>query len=196
MAEIQRRGGPQFDALVKRFGVKTTGVPVELGEFILPVGEVPRLDVLCGGGDTIAAEAAKRSQVQLFNPPGSGVTVILHRIWIALSASEIVTLRMHNTALADAGAFTPLILNRTAGNQPQPSAQIRTLKDAGLGTIAMFWPMVVAGLDYREIHLERVGAVQVFEGPSLAEGRGFNIVPSADNIGLTATFEWSERITE
>lgn len=194
MSEIQRRGGPQVEALLRRFGVKNVPPGFEVIDTVLPVAEVTRLDNLCGGGIEIAGLAANRSIVQLFNPRGSGVILILHRVWVSLEVAGVTGLRTHDTPLATLVTSVG-VLNRTRGNQPQPSGEIRSAQSGSVGADVIPWRVAVAD-ETIEIPLGRLGGDQSFVGPSLAEGRGFAMVPSADDVRAGVSFLWSERITE
>jgi len=191
---IQRRGGPQVEALQDRFGVRGAAEDTELIDAVLPVAVVPRLDNLCGGGAALAGVASERSMIQLFNPVGSGITIILHRFWYALATAGTFSIRMHNTALTTLATEID-VLNRTLGNQPEPSGQVRTLAGTGVGTVSLQMRVTPANLSI-PYELGRPGEDYKWAGLSLAEGRGVNLVPSVDNITATAAFLWSERITE
>jgi len=192
---VQRRGGPQLAALLKRFGVP--GVPEGAGidANVSSVAEVPRLDNLCAGSAIVAAEASDRSMTQLFNPANSGITVIIHRLWVQMSAAGDVSLRLHDTELADTEANVSVI-SRRLGTQPAPSAHLRSLKGNSVGnTRVMNFSLDIADRTY-EWDLSRLGNVWDFAGPSLAEGRGIVMVPVADNVLCAVNYLWSERITE
>lgn len=194
MADIQRRGGAQFQRLLKRFGVSRTIVGAQVAEDVVVTASVPRLDLQCAGNASLAALAANRSMIQIFNPVGSGITVILHRLWTSLGAAGIVRLLTHNTALAD--AVTSLaVMERALGNQAEPAAQLRSARAAAVGTVVQAWELDTASRSY-EWDLSRFGGVYDFEGPSLAEGRGLLLSPSIDNLAMIIGFLWSERITE
>lgn len=194
MADIQRRGGPQLASLLRRFGITRVLSGSQISEDVTAVAQVPRLDNLCGGNGDIAVLAANRSMVQLFNPVGSGVTVILHKVWVALTVPGRFTLRTSVVALADA-ITTLTVLNRRLGNQPEPSAQMRSLRGTGVGGPDLSWTIDIADRSY-EFDLQRLDASQEFHGPSLAEGRGYTMVPDTDNVGAEVTYLWSERITQ
>jgi len=192
---VQRRGGPQLAALLKRFGVP--GVPSGTGIVadIAAVAEVPRIDNLCAGSAIVVAEAADRSMTQLFNPANSGITVILHRMWASLSAAGDLSLRLHDTELADTEGNVA-VLSRRLGTQPAPSAHLRSLKGNSVGTDRILnFSLDIADRTY-EWDLSRLGNSWDFAGPSLAEGRGYVIVPTTDNVLCAVNLLWSERITE
>jgi len=171
-----------------------SGEATELLNTVVPVAAVPRLDNLCGGGLTQVAVAGERAMVQLFNPVGSGITATLYRFWVALESGGIFSLRLHNVALADAETQLQ-VYNRTLGNQPEPSAQIRSLNGSGVGDTTMEFRIATA-VQSQEFNLARIGDDQRWAGLSLAEGRGVIVVPSTDDINNTTSFLWSERITE
>ena len=194
MADIQRRGGPQLASLLRRFGVQKRPPESQIYPDILPVAQVPRLDNLCGGTKRVTALAANRSLVQLFNPSGSGVVVVLHKLWISLGAAGRVSIRTHNIALADAATALG-VLNRIRGNQSEPSAQMRSLQGTSIGNDILAWPLDVVDKPY-EFNVQRMDDSQEFFGPSLSEGAGFTVTPSSDNVELSVSFLWSERIVQ
>lgn len=192
MPAIQKRGGLQLETLNRRFGIPTVEPGAELLAFVLPTAEVPRLDNLCAGGDTEFGTVGDRSMIQLFNPPGSGVVVILHRFWVFLETAGQINFRTHNVQLAN-GISTVQVLSRTLGNQPEPAARMRKLSGTGVGSTAMIFQLDTADRAY-EFDLTRLGDQQQFGGPSLAEGRGFVIVPTTDDVNCGVNFLWSERV--
>ena len=194
MSEIQRRGGQQFQRLLRRFGVTRTIQGSQITDDVQAVAAVPRTDVQCSGNATLAALAANRSQIQLFNPAGSGVTVIVHRIWTSMATAGLVRLGNHDTALADTDSATA-VMERTRGNQPEPAAQLRTHRAAAVGSVVQVFELDIADRTY-QWELSRFGGVYDFEGPSLAEGRGFILSPSVDNLAFISGWLWTERITE
>lgn len=193
MPLVQRRGGAQAEALFDRFGIKTLG-EVELLDFFLATAPIPRLDNLCAGGNALGKNAADFSKLQLFNPVDSGVVATVHRVWTAMDAAGNLSLRTHDTALATSVAFVG-VLNRTRGNQPEPSCQINSDIGSIAGTTVVIWTLDIANRSY-DWDLSRLGDDQKFAGPSLAEGRGFLITPSTADVSLNCGFLWSERVNE
>lgn len=195
MSEVQRRGGPQYEELEARFGVHGANTEsATLEPTIQAVAFVPRLDNLCGGFAQVAASAAKRAIIQLFNPIDSGVLLILHRAWISRETPGSITLRAHNTPLTTLVTNSD-VLSRTLGNQPEPSGQMRTQVVAAVGDISLGWELDIALRSY-EIDLTRLGDENRYAGPSLAEGRGLQFVPGTDDVDQTVTMMWSERVIQ
>jgi len=193
-SDIQRRGGPQVLALFKRFGITVLPPGMELEQAVAPVAAVPRLDLLCSGIGTIAASVNDSSQVQLFNPVGSGVTVTLHRVWLSVTTAGEVRMQLHDTALGSA-ITTLQVMRRALGSQQSPSAQMRSTQGNLVGTNAMRFDLDIADRSY-QFDMGILGDNQEFVGPSLAEGRGLIFAPTTDNVGNLTNLLWSERITE
>jgi len=192
LALIQKRGGPQVAALLRRFGVGGQQPIDELIDAVLPVAEIPRLDVLCGGGGNVGASASDRSMIQLFNPVGSGVICILHRVWLSVGAAVTLSIRPATAAITT-NVTSLYQLTLVKGNQPEPSCQVRTAQGNAAGTAGLEWEMTDVD-EMKEWDLGRRGNNE-HEGPSAEEGRGFTIIPAADNIAVLATFLWSERLS-
>jgi len=194
MAFIQRRGGPQLESLLRRFGITVGAAGQQVTEGVVAVAPVPRLDVLCGGSKRLAALASNRSMVQLFNPVGSGVIATLHRIYVSVTTPAAVFLRKHNAALADAVTFID-VLNRELVIEPEPSCLMKSLRGTAVGATTLEFDLDTADR-MEEIDLTRLGETQKYAGASLAEGLGFVIVTTTDNVGLLVNYIWSERIQE
>lgn len=192
--QIQRRGGSQLLGLLRRFGINAPGTEGEIDDRVIPTAEIPRLDNLCGGSASVAGSASDRSIIQLRNPAASGVTVILHRLWVSLATAGVTTLRLHDPALATLPT-TLAVLRRTLGSQPSPSGQIRTATADSAGTRILLFNLDIADRTY-EFDLSRLGNEWDFTGISLAEGRGVVMTPATDNILQDVSFLWSERIIE
>ena len=192
-SDVQRRGGPQVLSLLRRFGITKVPPGMSIEQAVSPVANVPRIDNMAGGNALIASDVGNRSLIEIFNPVGSGVEVILHKIWVSLSAAGRVSLRTHNVALAD--PVTSLsVLSRRPGNQPEPSAQMRSLQGSAVGSSILAWALDIADRSY-EFDLQRIDDAQEFYGPSLAEGFGFIVTPSSDNVANSTALVWSERIS-
>lgn len=130
-------------------------------------------------GDFVGASGGVFSHLQLINPAGSGITVIVHRIGVSVTVSGGVQVRVHNTALANlSGAGTNLLSGDTAG-----IGEVRNSQTAG-----------VSGTSTATL---RITSERPVPFPSdwffeLGAGEGILLVPTAVNIGLAATYEWIE----
>ena len=192
MSEIQRRGGVQLEALLKRFGIPVVLPGAELIDAVLPIASVPRLDNLCCGLGSVAALASNRSVNQILNPAKSNVRVTLIGFWCSTTAPGGIDLRMHNPELGTPIGATQ-VLRRVRGNQPEPSCQLFSTQGAGVGNTAMRWAQDIADRSYW-YSLARFGDNQDASGLTLDETRGVVVYPDADNVGSIVTWLWSERI--
>ena len=187
---VQRRGVPQADAVAERFGQDQLGGPVALPDFILPVAKVPRVDLPSIGGAVVAALAANRSIVQLFNPAGSNTHLLLKRIWASATSATTMRIKTHDTALADSHTTIAAMIRQEGTSQVAPLAQIRSVQGADVGSIVAFLNLEI---NVTEEFNFIVSDGEHFDGFVIEPGRGILVVPSGDNVGMKATWHWLER---
>jgi len=188
--QIQKRGGPQVEALATRFGIRRDAI-TGLEEVVFPVAVVGRKDVLCAAGATVAAVAAVRSMVMLLNPAGSGILTIIHDIYLNRTDAGTISISISNTALETANTTNIVTLERVVGNQPAPITQLFVGDQASQGTVIMNIRTDGTG-QMPHVDFRRQGSE--FDGIMLSPGRGILTNPSADNIGNTTSFLFSERL--
>ena len=83
------------------------------------------------GGANLAASVGDNGHIQLHNPGGSGITVIVFSISHAVYADGTITLRVHDTAITTNTGNGQNLLRGGTG----PVGDIRTVDNAGsLGT--------------------------------------------------------------
>ena len=142
----------------------------------------------CVGGHYQGAVAGQYSQIQLRNPPNSGVLVVVDKALVALSTAGLVDIWQ------DVGGYTSASTNKGFCDQRQagsPTAELRYAANA-------------AHLGDNLYGYVRVGTTPVeIPGPFILEGMGGGW-PSAGgqaigfetnvlNVSLTVTFFWRER---
>ncbi len=131
------------------------------------------------GRTNSAALAANESHVQLFNPVGSAITVLVDRATVISTVAQVIRLTHHNTALTfslDAG------LNKDIGGAA-PVGQLRTQQQSGfLGTEAL--QVITDQSGYRDFGI-------IFP-ILLGAGEGVLLVPTTQNVGLFVMYEWRE----
>lgn len=189
---VQRRGVPQSAVVAERFGQQSLGAPVLLFDGILPTAKTPRVDLPAMGALNVAAEAAKRSMIQLFNPAGSNTSLLLKRLWVSSGADSAIELKIHDAALASVATTTGSMVRQEGTSQDSPIARIRHDKAASVGSaIGSFEALtdVLLLLNFQ------TGDGDHFDGFVIEPGRGILVAPNADNISIRTTWQWLERQT-
>lgn len=192
MPNVQKRGVPQLETLLNRFGWRGPWQDTEIPPLLQMVAPVQRLDLLCAGYGNLAAVAANVSQIQLFNPAGSNITIICHRIGMGIEIAGDIQMAFHDTELTTLISGTSAALNRSPGTTPDPTGQIRHVNGAAVGTIFFRAPLDVADRFYW-FDFERAGDYE-YHGISLAPGRGLIVRDTNNDIDTLVQFEWSERV--
>jgi len=187
---IQRRGGPQFEALLRRFGIKSTP-DAEIADDITSVASVPRLDYPCMGRKLVTGTSADRSQVQVLNPANSGIISHVHRVWVASEAADTIELTMRDVALVtnDFG----IVVWRPDGTQPNPATQFRSASATEVGTIFMTQACDIAARTY-VVELDSAFGDYEHPGVALDEGSGMVVQSGTDDLNLDVSIFWSERL--
>lgn len=130
-------------------------------------------------GGNVSPGAAAFAEIQLFNPAGSGVTVLVYRLLAGAGANDATQIRTFNTAL------TTLVgtgINLLAGGAAAV-AEIRTNNPAALDGTQVSQTYAPANVTF-----ERVD-VWSWE---LGAAEGIIIAAGAVNISLAAEFYWNE----
>lgn len=130
-------------------------------------------------GALIGPTAANNSHVQLFNPAGSQITVIVRSVIGGPSANDLMLFRTHNTALTTlVGNGVNLLSGGAAG-----VAEVRTLDNA-----------IVLGTGFGSFRALANDSKQV--GPDwiieLGASEGLATSPATLNVGNATTFFWLE----
>jgi len=132
----------------------------------------------CIGSLRTSAVVAENAHVQLFNPVGSGVDLLVEGAIASAGAANTVMLRLHDTALTVQGSefFRD---RRLTGN---PAGEIRGVSQGGLlGS---------------QVALIRVAAAESIIIPAdviLEPGTGVLVALEGTNDTLEGNFYWSER---
>lgn len=187
---VQRRGVPQAEAVAERFGQEDLGHPTELHEGIFPIAKVSRVDLPAMGGVAVAALAANRSMVQLFNPARSNTDLLIKRIWMSSLTDQTINLRTHDNALPNLAPFIGVMVRQEGTNQKGAVGQVRSLQGAAVGTTIGIWQVLANVLELVDF---MVGDGEHFDGLILQPGRGVLLSPSVDDAVMRATFQWLER---
>jgi len=132
-----------------------------------------------GGTGLVAALAANVSIVQLFNPVGSLVTVIVKLITVNIQVQVSGGVTLYNTALTTLVGNGANLLNGGANSV----AEVRTIQTGGaLGTFIASYDLIA-------------NTPIVFGGDWLVElgaGEGVTFQPGAVNFASRASFLWME----
>ena len=130
-------------------------------------------------GDRLGASIGNLGHFQLFNPGGSGITIVVHRVFQGVETALSVTLTLHNTAL------TTLVrqgVNLLAGGAAGVGEFRSQVNAAQLGTMGQYIPLL-ARTPYE------MGKDWTVE---LGAGEGLIIMNQTANDGLYGNFEWIE----
>jgi hypothetical protein len=128
---------------------------------------------------SLGASVGDNSHIQLINPAGSGITVIVFDILGVLSADGSLRVNTHNVNLTtDIGTGANLLAGGAAS-----VAHVRSVQNAGvLGTLIK--QMVVLARSplrpYRDYSWE------------LGAGEGILVAAAETNMGVNAAFDWIE----
>ena len=130
-------------------------------------------------GVSLAASVGNLSEIQLFNPAGSGITTIVHRFFASPSPAQVVNLRQFNTGLA---TLVGTGFNLNVGGAAAVS-EIRTAN-----------PAAASGTFWAPIPLDSVTELLIVQEWHAMLGAGEGILLSTDvaNVALRVRFEWIE----
>lgn len=118
------------------------------------------------------------SHIQLINPAGSGITVILFDLWVSITVTGLLQFHTHNTELTLISTGTNLLAGGSAS-----VAEIRRVDNAGLLGTAVNQFLLLADTPFN------AAGKWLWE---LGAGEGILVVPGATNNGNTATYRWIE----
>ncbi len=130
-------------------------------------------------GHVLGASVGNYPHIQLFNPVGSGIIIIVHRILVNVEATEGLRLNIHNTAITtDQGKGTNLLIGGDAA-----IGEVRSQDNAAqLGTL--LWRIQVLASSPLDIvkdwYLE------------LGAGEGILVQTHLVNRALYVAYDWSE----
>ena len=131
------------------------------------------------GYGNAGAVAAQNALVQLFNPVGSGVTVIIRAAQVYSSTAQSPAKTRFNTAFATNQSFVINFLNGGAA----PKAQTRTLNQAGNNGSATGTFTILASTTFQ---------VWPDWADVLAAGQGAHLYAPVVNTDLAVNFQWVE----
>lgn len=130
-------------------------------------------------GAGLAASAGNFSEIQLINPAGSGITVIVFKALVGQGVAGNVSITNHNVNLAtDVGAGRNLLIGGAAG-----AAHVRTAQ-----------PAAQDGSRLARVRMAADEFVPLLSDWSyeLGVGEGIIIMPDTVNTILAATYFWIE----
>lgn len=130
-------------------------------------------------GTTLGASVGNFSEIQVFNPVGSGKQLLVYKAMGCEDVGSAIHFRIHNTALATlVGTASNLLVGAAAS-----SGEIRTAQPAALdGTvIAVFYVSARA--------IQDVASLWCAE---LSPGQGVLITSNLANENICAAFFWNE----
>ena len=130
-------------------------------------------------GGALAASAGNFNEIQLFNPAGSGITVVIKRILASVAAASGVMVRRHDPALAT--------LDGTGFN----------LRAGGAAAQAVIRTTQIAALDGTRISEQLLGASVITPiaedwNKELPANTGLLVTGRGVNIELMVYYEWNE----
>jgi hypothetical protein len=137
---------------------------------------------LSGNQASLGAVAAQFGKIQLFNPAGSGILVIVDRIEVALGVPDAVAFYVYNTAFATLANAPVALDTRWVG---PPVVQTRTLSDGTQPGSNWFSAFVLAN------------ALLIYDQPViLAPGTGIYATTITANELIRTSYIWRERVAE
>jgi len=152
----------------------------ELLPFVLPSLELPEIGKRAAGAATAAAEAAKRSSVQLWNPAKSGMEIHVTRIWLRQGTAGRSQLKMSATELPNLGTATQILDRRP--RRRDAAGEVR--QDALASTGAIFASFRIPATD-TTFEIKDLDVI-------LPEEQSLLVAPDADNVAMEAAFWWFE----
>lgn len=139
----------------------------------------PHLPRPAFGGSSITGSAGQYPGLQLWNPSGSGVLVLLDRLLVACTPNINICWRKYTAALGTLVTTKAWMDSRIAG---APVAEIRT-EDVAVSNGTLLGYLRFSGLDEFFIPFGKM---------ILAPGSGFGLSGGAVASVLYATFQWRE----
>lgn len=178
-ALLARRWSRFLDGLIEA----PPPVGADLFDTVIPTLELPTLEDRAAAFVQVAGTVGDRSMVQLFNPADSGFVLELQFGFFEVETTMNIEFRMHDVALT--GNSTSILLtNRTRGRVRDAAGQLRSLSGTEIGSF--FATRSVASGSTTLLDFVPLGI-------SLAQGRGFNLVPATDDVDFTCSLFWIER---
>jgi hypothetical protein len=142
---------------------------------------------LCSGLASIPANVGFRSELEVLNPAGSGILVVVERAYVTAGPTT-VAVRLSTSPPFDivAQLSTTKFWRDTrigAGSVGAGAPAAQVLSDNTRVVVAAGVVLFVNTTNQGNFDLPYV----------LAPGSGLTIEPNADNLAMTATFHWRER---
>lgn len=192
----QIQGGRWDEELRRTFSMKQGSVAPVLASEIVPAiilendrpeGLALAATRLGMGSSIILASAGVFSQIQLFNPAGSGVLGVATRARMASNGASTLTLRLGNVALTNASLTATKadsrLIDFAIGASFRTSLEIRDVQ-AALTAGTVLSQMTALASTPRELLR---GAI------ILKPGTGIYTTTSGNNLNNVTSYEWYER---
>ena len=180
----------QLRELKEKFGI-FGGFRLQLDETVVPVAiveditrDIDSIDVPCFAGQDRAAVAAEYSHVSLYNPPDSGLLVIVDEIWVSANPTNFVQLRSGaragttvNPSFRDSRAWSRASIPQVPQTRLMHHTNALVLGDLRVGPL-----------------LATTGESSIFRPDiTLAENEDISIVSITVNQALRVVFMFRER---
>ena len=130
-------------------------------------------------GGTQLAVGGEFSHLQLFNPVGSGVTILVHRAQAAVNSTNITSYRILNVST---GALVGVGVNLLSGQA------------AGVGQVRSFSNVALQGTQARILQVNQVDFLDWVKDWDfeLGAGEGIALAVDAVNVRIDAYLDWIE----
>jgi len=126
-----------------------------------------------------AAVSAELSHCQLFNPAGSGITIVIRRVSLRLLTAGEFSLTSHNIELT---------------TDHNPGFNLDSGATDGSGRVRRQTNTMVLGTNLENYNAADTGTVVPVDDwwMRLGAGEGFNVVSNVANIRMVVNFRWIE----
>ena len=177
-------------ALARAFGLRDRTIVETVEQSIQPValvrdlthGADPR-EIRFAAGNALANAVGAIPYVQLYNPVGSNITVLLHKIWLDCNNTTSQLFFLYIQAAAQATNLIGQAAFRNTFVDGFPIGQMRGGIIAPAGNEPQVWGQVVSGQNVPfPLALEFV----------LKPGRGLTVTTNTVTSVVQASFEWEE----
>jgi len=174
--------------IAKRFGVVGFSGPESISPEIVPVYVVERVeptatDRMAAGAFEEAAVAGDFGHIELFNPVGSGVIVLIDRIEGSTAVAGSFTVRVRNASVAANQGVAQWRDRRLPG---RPVGQLGSLGAVAIATGDEIWIAAKAAST-------TLSLIEDFPVVILPPGNGCFFAFETANTALLGTFWWRER---
>lgn len=132
-----------------------------------------------GGFASVGAGAGVQGHAQLFNPVGSGITVIVYRVYLTVLTTTSILMSHYNTALTTLATTTRNMLSGGTA----PVAEVRSQTNTG-SFGSLFWRSDLTASTGFNIGIEWLS--------ELGAGEGLVILCGNNNTEMNGSYFWIE----